>query len=138
MSQEKKKQLQQIANSRKTPLREGQRVNILLHYAEGVPITHVEKTIHMSTPTIYKWIDKALAVGVDEGLKDKYHRAKERGRPVLGLRPFLPPAASHAFACPPRFVTAILMTFDEYKSLLPWSLQDASRIDPSLDEPPCG
>jgi transposase len=77
LSQEKKEQLQQIANSRKAPLREVQRANILLRYAEGIPIMHIEKTIHMSRPTIYKWIDKALAVGIEEGLKDKYHRAKE-------------------------------------------------------------
>jgi transposase len=69
--------LQQIANSRKAPLREVQRANILLRYAEGIPIMHIEKTLHMSRPTIYKWIDKALAVGIEEGLKDKYHRAKE-------------------------------------------------------------
>jgi transposase len=77
LSQEKKEQLRQIANSRKAPLREVQRANILLRYAEGIPIIHIEKTIHMSRPTIYKWIDKALAVGIEEGLKDKYHRAKE-------------------------------------------------------------
>ena len=77
LSQEKKEQLEQIANARKAPLREVQRANILLRYAEGMPIMHIEKTIHMSRPTIYKWIDKALAVGIEEGLKDKYHRAKE-------------------------------------------------------------
>ena len=77
LSQEQKDQLQQIANSRKAPLREVQRANILLRYAEGIPIMHIEKTTHMSRPTIYKWIDKALAVGIEEGLKDKYHRAKE-------------------------------------------------------------
>jgi len=77
LSQEEKEQLEQIANARKAPLREVQRANILLRYAEGMPIMHIEKTIHMSRPTIYKWIDKALAVGIEEGLKDKYHRAKE-------------------------------------------------------------
>jgi len=77
LSQENKEQLEQIANARKAPLREVQRANILLRYAEGMPIMHIEKTIHMSRPTIYKWIDKALAVGIEEGLKDKYHRAKE-------------------------------------------------------------
>lgn len=77
LSQEKKEQLEQIAHSRTAPLREVQRANILLRYAEDIPIMHIQKTIHMSRPTIYKWIDKALAVGIEEGLKDKYHRAKE-------------------------------------------------------------
>jgi len=73
----KKEQLQRIANSRKAFLREVQRANILLRYSEGIPITDIEKTVHVSRPTIYKWIDKTLAMGTEEGLKDKYHRPKE-------------------------------------------------------------
>jgi transposase len=77
LDQRKKAQLQQIADSRKSPLREVQRANILLRYSEGMSVTDVEKTVHVSRPTIYKWIDKALALGIDEGLKDKFHRPKE-------------------------------------------------------------
>lgn len=77
LSPEKKEQLQRIANSRKTPLREVQRANILLRYAEGIPIIDIEKMVHVSRPTIYKWIEKTLAMGIEEGLKDKYHRPKE-------------------------------------------------------------
>lgn len=77
LDQEKKAQLQQIADARKAPLREVQRAAILLRYSEGMSVTEVEKTVHVSRPTIYKWIDKALALGVDEGLKDKFHRPKE-------------------------------------------------------------
>ncbi len=77
LSPEKKEQLQRIANSRKAPLREVQRANILLQYSEGIPIIDIEKMVHVSRPTIYKWIEKALAMGIEEGLKDKYHRPKE-------------------------------------------------------------
>ena len=77
LGQDKKGQLQQLANSRKAPVREAQRATILLRYAEDIPITDIEKQLHVSRPTIYKWIDKALAVGIEEGLKDKYHRPKE-------------------------------------------------------------
>lgn len=73
---EKKLQLQQIANARKSPVREAQRANILLRYSEGMPIIDIEKITHVSRPTIYKWIEKALAMGIEEGLKDKYHRPK--------------------------------------------------------------
>src|SRR3990170_8824993 len=73
----KKEQLQRIANSRKAPLREVQRASILLQYSQGIPIIDIEKMVHVSRPTIYKWIDKALAMGIEEGLKDKYHRPKE-------------------------------------------------------------
>ncbi len=77
LSPEKKEQLQRIANSRKAPLREVQRANILLQYSEDIPIIDIEKMVHVSRPTIYKWIEKALAMGTEEGLKDKYHRPKE-------------------------------------------------------------
>jgi len=77
LGQEMKGQLQQIANSRTAPVREMQRANILLRYAEGMPIVDIEKMVHISRPTIYKWIEKSLAMGIEEGLKDKYHRPKE-------------------------------------------------------------
>jgi hypothetical protein len=32
---------------------------------------------HVSRPTIYKWMEKSLAMGIEEGLKDKYHRPKQ-------------------------------------------------------------
>ncbi len=77
LDQEMKDHLQQIANSRKSPLREVQRANILLRYSEGISIRNIKKMVHVSRATIYKWIDKALAMGIEEGLKDKYHRPKE-------------------------------------------------------------
>jgi transposase len=63
--------------SRKGPLREVQRANILLRYSEGIPITGIEEMVQVSRPRIYKWIEKALAMGIDEGIKDKYHRPRE-------------------------------------------------------------
>jgi len=74
---EQKEQLQKTSQSRKAPIREVQRANILLRYSEGMPITEIESMIQVSRPTIYKWIEKALALGIEEGLKDKYHRPKE-------------------------------------------------------------
>ncbi|RPJ11240.1 MAG: IS630 family transposase [Deltaproteobacteria bacterium] len=77
LTPERKEQLQRIASSRKAPLREVQRANILLRYSESIPIIDIEKMVHVSRPTIYKWIEKTLAMGIEEGLKDKYHRPKE-------------------------------------------------------------
>lgn len=77
LNESQKEQLQKISQSRKAPIREVQRANILLRYSEDMPITEIEKMIRASRPTIYKWIEKALAMGVEEGLKDKYHRPKE-------------------------------------------------------------
>jgi len=72
-----KELLNKISQSRKGSVREVQRANILLRYSEGMPITEIEKGTQVSRPTVYKWIEKALAMGIDEGLKDKYHRPKE-------------------------------------------------------------
>lgn len=72
-----REQLNKIAQSRKRPVREVQRANILLRYSAGIPITEIEKETQVSRPTVYKWIEKTLAMGIEEGLKDKYHRPKE-------------------------------------------------------------
>jgi transposase len=75
--EKQKEQLKTISQSRKAPIREVQRANILLRYSEGIPITDIQKVVQASRPTIYKWIEKALAMGTEEGLKDKYHRPTE-------------------------------------------------------------
>lgn len=66
--------LERLSKSRKAPLREVQRAKILLHYADEVPIAQIQRLVNVSRPTIYKCIDKALAAGIDAGLKDLYHR----------------------------------------------------------------
>jgi len=77
IDEEQKEQLNKISQSRKAPVREVQRANILLRYSEGMQITDIEKMTQASRPTVYKWIEKALAMGIEEGMKDKYHRPKE-------------------------------------------------------------
>jgi len=77
LDEKQTEQLNKISQSRKAPIREVQRASILLRYSEDIPITDIEKMIQVSRPTIYKWIEKALAMGIVEGLKDKYHRPKE-------------------------------------------------------------
>lgn len=65
-----------ITQSRTAPIREVERANILLKYAEGLSISAIRSSLDVSRPTIYKCIDKALAMGVEAGLKDKYHSPK--------------------------------------------------------------
>lgn len=74
LTQEQFNQLSQLSASRKAPFRETQRAKILLLYAQGLPITEIQKKATASRPTIYKCIDKALAAGVDVGLKDCFHK----------------------------------------------------------------
>ena len=76
LEESKLKELQKIASSRTAPLREIQRAKILIMYSENKSISGIEKEANGSHPTIYKCIDKALAMGVDAGLRDKFHRPK--------------------------------------------------------------
>jgi transposase len=77
IEEKQKEELKAISQSRKAPIREVERANILLRYSEDIPITEIEKMVQVSRPTIYKCIEKALAMGIEEGLKDKYHRSRE-------------------------------------------------------------
>jgi transposase len=48
-----------------------------LKYAEGKNISSIKKELKVSRPTIYKCVDKALAAGIETGLKDKFHSPKQ-------------------------------------------------------------
>ncbi len=77
MSDEERRELERLAQSRTAARREVERAGILLAYADGRGITEIERSLHVSRPTIYKCVDKALAAGVASGLKDRYHRPRE-------------------------------------------------------------
>jgi transposase len=69
--------LKTIAGSRTAPAREVERAKVLLGYASGRTITELQRELGLGRPMIYKCVDKALAAGVQMGLKDKYHRPHE-------------------------------------------------------------
>ncbi len=73
LSEEEKQKLLTISRSKKLPQREVQRASILLCYSEGNTIVSIQRKLNVSRPTIYKCIDKALAKGVEAGLRDAYH-----------------------------------------------------------------
>jgi transposase len=77
ISADQRQKLERLRDSRKAPKRETERAAILLSYAAGEGPTVIQQRLGVSRPTIYKCIDKALAAGVQSGLKDRYHRAKE-------------------------------------------------------------
>ncbi len=66
-----------ISQSQTKPVREVQRAKILLKYADGIPVSTIHSQLNISRPTIYKCIEKALATGIESGLKDKYHSPKQ-------------------------------------------------------------
>jgi transposase len=77
LAPEQKKTLEALAGSRTAPTREVERAKVLLGYAAGSSITELQRQLGFSRPMIYRCVDKALAAGVQMGLKDKYHRPHE-------------------------------------------------------------
>jgi transposase len=69
--------LKELAGSRTAPAREVERAKVLLGYAAGTSITELQRRLGFSRPMIYRSVDKALAAGVQAGLKDRYHRPHE-------------------------------------------------------------
>lgn len=77
LSDEQRVMLSELAASRTAPVREAERAGVLLKYAQGASISEIQRQLGVSRPMIYKCIDKALAAGVQMGLKDAYHRPYE-------------------------------------------------------------
>ena len=77
LAPEQRKTLEGLAASRTAPTREVERAKVLLGYAAGTSITELQRQLGFSRPMIYRCVDKALAAGVQMGLKDKYHRPHE-------------------------------------------------------------
>lgn len=77
LNNEQRQRLKDTAQSRTAAVREVERAKIILNYAAGVSISDIQSALDVSRPTIYKCIDKALAMGSDAGLQDKYHSPKD-------------------------------------------------------------
>ncbi len=77
LSDEQRAMLSELAASRTAPVREVERAGVLLKYAQGTSISEIRRQLGVCRPMIYKCIDKALAAGVQTGLKDAYHRPHE-------------------------------------------------------------
>ena len=77
LTQEQRTTLEELAASRVASMREVQRAKVMLSYADGVSIAELQRRLGFSRPMIYRCVDKALAAGIQMGLKDKYHRPRE-------------------------------------------------------------
>ena len=77
LSSEEVQHLQQLRRSRKAPAREVQRAEILWRYHTGETIAEIMRAVKMTRKSVGKWIERALAMGVEAALKDAYHRPRE-------------------------------------------------------------
>lgn len=74
LAAEQRATLKKLSTSRTAAAREVERAKVLLGYADGISITELQRQLGCGRPMIYRCVDKALAAGVQMGLKDKYHR----------------------------------------------------------------
>ncbi len=58
-------------------MREVERAQILLRFQAGENPSAIHRALRLSRVTIYNCLHKALAMGVEAGLKDAFHRPKE-------------------------------------------------------------
>ena len=77
LTEDQRTMLKELSRSRTAPAREIERAKVLIGYADGISIAGLQRQTGGSRPMIYKCIDKALAAGVQMGLKDAYHRPHE-------------------------------------------------------------
>jgi transposase len=77
LTPEQRSTLQELSASRVASKREVERAKVMLGYADGISITELQRRLGFSRPMIYRCVDKALAAGIQMGLKDKYHRPHE-------------------------------------------------------------
>lgn len=82
LTQEELKRLETLSASRAAPVREVERARVLLEYHAGKNPSAIQRALNLSRVTIYHCLHKALEMGVDAGLKDRFHRPKE---PVIAL-----------------------------------------------------
>ena len=71
--------LQRLRASRTAPVREVQRAEILWRYHSGETIAEIMRAVKMTRKSVGKWINRALAIGVEAALKDAYHRPRPPG-----------------------------------------------------------
>jgi transposase len=69
-------ELERISRSRTAPAREVERAGVILRQAAGESISSIERVLNVSRPTVYKCIDKALAMGPEGALRDLPHSPK--------------------------------------------------------------
>ncbi len=73
---EEKARLDSLRHSRSEPVRKVERAKILWHYHAGLNPTEIKAQAKVSRVTIYNCLRKALAMGLEAGLKDTFHRPK--------------------------------------------------------------
>lgn len=77
LSSENREYLEKISRSGTQEARYQLRAKILLLYADGTDFSSIAKKLGVIRTTVYQWVDRALAIGPVEGIKDLPHQPFE-------------------------------------------------------------
>jgi transposase len=77
LTAEEKRRLDELRRSRTAPVRDVLRAQILWRYHAGERVSGIARALKTTRPSVLKWIDKALQMGVTVGMKDTPHKPRE-------------------------------------------------------------
>lgn len=77
LTDEEKKHLDQLRQSKTAPFRDVQRAQILWRYHAGETVSQIARALKMTRKSVLKWIDKTLQIGAKAGMKDTSHKPRE-------------------------------------------------------------
>lgn len=77
LTAEERLRLEQLRASRTAPARDVLRAQILWRYQSGEKVSGIARALKTTRPSVVKWVDKALQMGVTAGLKDTPHKPRE-------------------------------------------------------------
>lgn len=77
LTDEEKERLDKLRGSRTAPVRDVQRAQILWRYHAGEKVSGIARALKTTRPSVLKWIDKVLQMGVAMGMKDTPHKPRE-------------------------------------------------------------
>ncbi len=69
--------LDQLRNSKTAAARDVFRAQIMSRYHSGETISEIARALKTTRASVLKWVDKALQMGVEAGMKDTPHRPRE-------------------------------------------------------------
>src|SRR6266516_3183392 len=77
LTDEEKKHLDQLRQSKPASFRDVQRARVLWRYHAGETVSQIARALKMTRKSVLKWIDKTLQIGAEVGLKDTPHKPRE-------------------------------------------------------------
>jgi transposase len=77
LTDEEKQHLDQLRHSKTAAFRDVQRAQVLWHYSAGKTVSQIARALKMTRKSVLKWIDKALQMGAQAGMKDIPHKPRE-------------------------------------------------------------